>query len=73
MQFAELLTPAEIARVHDASLDILENVGLLVRNARQEIFARHGLVIDESEIVKLPRSIQDALTCIPPTFTFSRQ
>lgn len=70
--FAQLLTDSEIARVHDASLDILENVGLLVRNARaQEIFRAHGLVPDESEILKLPRAVvMDALASVPPTFTF---
>lgn len=72
MMFAELLNEQEIARVHDASLDILENVGLLVRNARaQEIFRAHGLTADDSEIVKFPRAlIEHALETIPPTFTF---
>ena len=70
--FAKLLSESEIARVHDASLDILENVGLLVRNARaQEIFRAQGLTIDENEIVKFPRRVvEGALECIPPTFTF---
>ena len=70
--FAQLLNESEIARVHDASLDILENVGLLVRNARaQEIFRAHGLSPDENEIVKFPRAvIARALETIPPTFTF---
>lgn len=72
MQFAELLSSSEVMRVHDASLDILENVGLLVRNGRaQEIFRAHGLEIDENEIVKLPRAVvEEAIQCVPPTFTF---
>ena len=70
--FAQLLNESEIARVHDASLDILENVGLLVRNLRaQEIFRAHGLTLNENEIVKFPSSvIERALKTIPPTFTF---
>lgn len=70
--FAKLLSDTEIARVHDASLDILENVGLLVRNLRaQEIFRAQGLAMDENEIVKFPRGvIERALKCVPPTFTF---
>ena len=39
---AAFLTEGEVRRVHEASLEILEQVGLLVRNARaREIFARH--------------------------------
>lgn len=70
--FAKLLSDSEIARVHDASLDILEQVGLLVRNRRaQEILRAHGLRMDESEIVKFPRTVVErALELIPPTFTF---
>lgn len=70
--FAKLVTESEIARVHDASLDILENVGLLVRNLRaQEIFRAHGLTLDESDIAKFPRGVIDrALKTVPPTFTF---
>lgn len=70
--FAKLLDDSQSARVHDAALDILENVGMLVRNARaQEIFRAQGLTLDENEIVKFPRSvIEGALKTIPPTFTF---
>jgi len=31
MSFAELLTQDQVERVHDASLEILEEVGLMVR------------------------------------------
>jgi trimethylamine--corrinoid protein Co-methyltransferase len=50
----------------------LENVGLLVRNARaQEIFRARGMEADGSEIVRLPRGIvENALASIPPGFTF---
>lgn len=72
MNYAELLDSSQVARVHDASLDILENVGLLVRNARaQEIFRAQGLGVDENEIVKFPRAvIESKIRCVPPTFTF---
>lgn len=70
--FAQLLNESEIARVHDAALDILENVGMLVRNQRaQEILRAHSLTPDENEIVKFPRAvIERAVETIPPTFTF---
>ena len=43
MSFAELLTQEQVKRVHEASLEILENVGLKVRYApARELFAQHG-------------------------------
>ncbi|MEP7198421.1 MAG: trimethylamine methyltransferase family protein, partial [Chloroflexota bacterium] len=72
--FATLLTQPQVERIHDASLDILANVGLLVRNERaKEIFARHGCPPDaETEIVKLPRALVEGFCeAIPPTFTFT--
>ena len=54
--FATVLTPEQVVRVHQASLEILEKVGLLVRNPQaRQIFARHGCRVDEAtEIVRLP-------------------
>jgi len=71
--FAALLTDAEVRRVHDASLEILENVGLLVRNQRARgIFARHGCRVDEAtERVRFPRAVVEELrSSLPPRFTF---
>ncbi len=70
---AQLLTSDQVKRVHEASIEILGNVGMLVRNARaKEIFKQHGCQVDdETEIVKFPRSVIEA-TCaaFTPTFTF---
>ena len=42
-RFAELLTPRQVEQVHEASLEILENVGLQVRNREARgIFKTHG-------------------------------
>ncbi len=72
-QFATLLTTTQIKRVHQASLEILENVGLLVRNpkARQQL-AKHGCRVDlESDIVKFPEHVVEHFrAAYPPTFTF---
>ncbi|HEX7594643.1 MAG TPA: trimethylamine methyltransferase family protein [Anaerolineae bacterium] len=73
MTYATLLTDEQVKRIHDASLDILENVGLLVRNERaKEIFKQHGCALNaETEIVKFPRAVVEELAkTIPPTFTF---
>jgi len=71
--FATLLTSAQVERVHGASLEILSQVGLLVRNARaREVFARHGARVDgDSQIVRLPESVvEEFRRKIPSTFTF---
>ncbi len=71
--FASLLSDEQVERIHEASLEILENVGLLVRNNKaRDIFARHGANLDkDSEIVKIPRGVvEDFRASFPPTFTF---
>ena len=73
VNFATLLTPEQVERVHQASLEILEKVGLLVRNEKaRAIFARHGCNVNsESQIVKFPRSaVEEFRQAVPPTFTF---
>jgi trimethylamine--corrinoid protein Co-methyltransferase len=72
-QLTELLTPEEVHRIHEASLEILENVGLEVNNARaRELYRRHGCHInDENLRVTMPgRVIEQFLKMVPPTFTF---
>ncbi len=71
--FAELLTQEQVERVHQASLEILENVGLLVRNEKaRAIFTRHGCTFDsETEIVKFPRKVvEEFRSMMPAKFTF---
>jgi len=71
--FAALLTQEQVERVHLASLVILENVGILVRNQRARgIFAANGgRVSPESEIVRLPGEIVEHYQrMFSPGFTF---
>lgn len=72
-QFATLLTPEQVEQVHEASLEILENVGLLVRHekARRRL-AKHGCRVDlETDVVKFPRRVVEHFrAAYPPTFTF---
>jgi len=73
MSYATLLTQEQVERAHSASLEILENVGLLVRNGEaRNIFARHGcLVDDESRTVKFPGAVVEEFRCmLPSEFTF---
>lgn len=71
--FVKLLNQEQVERIHEASLEILESVGLLVRNQRaREILQKHGAVIDpDTEIVRFPRQIVEHYRAyFPPSFTF---
>jgi trimethylamine--corrinoid protein Co-methyltransferase len=73
MQFAEFLSPKEVDRVHDASLEILERVGILVRNEKaRRIYAKHGCKVDsKTSIVKISRNVVEAFRkAFVPQFTF---
>jgi len=73
MAFATLLTDQQAQRIHDASLEILENVGLLVRYEKaRAVFAQHGCNVDsEKQIVKFPPAVVEKYRrMMPPTFTF---
>jgi len=56
---ASLLAPEQVERIHEASLEILENVGLLVRSEKaRACFKRHGCRVDsEGQVVKFPRTV----------------
>ncbi|MBM3144147.1 MAG: trimethylamine methyltransferase [Chloroflexi bacterium] len=71
--FTTLLTSDHVERVHQASLEILEDVGFLVRNEKaRHFFARHGCQVDsETSLVKFPPSvIEEFREAFPPSFTF---
>ena len=71
MSFAELLTQEQVERVHEAALEILEEVGLKVRyEPAREVFSRHGCSVD-GERVKIPREVLEKYRKLaPPSFTF---
>ncbi len=71
--FAELLNLDQVQGVHEASLEILEGVGLLVRNAKaRERFRKHGCKLEtETQVVKFPRAVvEHYCAAFPSTFTF---
>ncbi len=73
MNFVALLTSEQVERVHEASLEILESVGLLVRNEKARVrLMEHGCSVDpETQIVKWPRQVvEEFRASIPTTFTF---
>jgi len=73
MTLACLLTPEQVEQTHSTSLEILEEVGLLVRHEKaRALLAQHGCQVDaETQVVKFPRSIVEQYRAMmPPTFTF---
>ena len=72
--YVTLLTSEQVERVHEASLEILEQVGMLVRNEQaRRIFAAHGCQVDaESQTVRFPRAVVEQYRAsLPPKFTFN--
>ena len=73
MDFATLLTLEQVERTHAASLELLEKVGLLVRNDQARlIFKQKGCRVDsETQIVKFPSAVVEKYrVLLPSTFTF---
>ena len=71
--YATLLEDEQVERVHEASLEILSEVGLLVRNEKaRERFVRHGCSLDnDSGIVRMPAAVvTEFMKAAPPDFTF---
>ena len=71
--FASLLTQEQVEKIHSASLEILEKVGMLVRYEKaRQIFARHGCLVDsDTHIVRFPPAVVEEFRAFfPPTFTF---
>jgi trimethylamine---corrinoid protein Co-methyltransferase len=71
MSFATLLSQEQVEKIHDASLEILEDTGLKVRyEPARELFKKHGCSVDE-ERVRFPRALVEKYRkMVPPSFTF---
>jgi trimethylamine--corrinoid protein Co-methyltransferase len=67
------LTSEQVEQVHEASLEILENVGVLVRNEEaREFLIKYGCEQDlDTQVIRFPRAIVEHFRqAIPPSFTF---
>ena len=67
----QVLSPAAIRRIHTATLDVIERVGVRFPSARaQAIWAAHGATVDPvSGIVRVPgHVIEAALRTAPPSY-----
>jgi trimethylamine--corrinoid protein Co-methyltransferase len=68
----EILTPQEVQKIHDATLHIIENVGVRFPSKRAlEIWESNGATVDhESMIVRAkPELIEEAVKKAPPTYS----
>ncbi|HYO41915.1 MAG TPA: trimethylamine methyltransferase family protein [Candidatus Limnocylindrales bacterium] len=68
----EILSPAGIGRIHDATLDVIERIGVRFPSTRaQAIWAEHGATVDrETGIVKAPAAlIEKAMSTAPAAYT----
>ncbi len=66
-----VLSTDDLEQIHMSTLDVLWNIGLLVKSPRaREIFGDHGCAVDEkSEIVKIPAHlVEDAIQSTPATY-----
>ncbi|MGE5123970.1 MAG: trimethylamine methyltransferase family protein [Acidobacteriaceae bacterium] len=71
--YAALLSQEQVERIHGASLEVLENVGLQVRNGQaRTIFARHGCQVEEEQhLVRFPsKVVEQYRSMLPAQFTF---
>ena len=72
----EVLSQAEIEKVHQWSLDVLEKTGVCVLDAEcRQVLARAGATVDDgSDTVHLPRRlVEEALAQAPSVFEMHRQ
>jgi trimethylamine--corrinoid protein Co-methyltransferase len=71
--FSTLLSIEQVEQVHAASLEILDNVGLLVRHQKaRQVFEEHGCRVDnQTQIVKFPPAVVEQFRLMMPgSFTF---
>lgn len=67
----EVLTPADIGKIHDATLWIIERVGVRFPSRRAlEIWAAHGAEVDDEKMVVHASGdlVQQALASCPPSY-----
>lgn len=70
----EILTPEEVKKIHDATLHIIEHVGVRFPSKRAlEIWAASGADVNyETKVVKVkPHIIEDALKKAPPSYSLA--
>jgi len=70
----QLLTPAAIRRIHDATLEVIETVGVRFPSGRAlDLWEAHGATVDrETSVVRVPgHVIEGALRSAPSEYTLA--
>jgi len=70
----EILTPQEIKKIHDATLWIIEKVGVRFPSKRAlDIWAAHGAEVDAGKMVVRAKAdlLENALKTCPPVYTLA--
>lgn len=70
----EILSPAAIRRIHEATLEVIETVGVRFPSPKAlDLWAAHGATVDrETSIVRVPgHVIEAALRTAPPVYTLA--
>jgi trimethylamine--corrinoid protein Co-methyltransferase len=67
----QVLSPDEVGRIHETSVDLLQTVGVVYHSRRAlDVLAEHGAEVDyETTVAKLPaRAVEEALETLPHSF-----
>ena len=67
----DVLTPAEVQKIHDATLHIIEHVGVRFPSAKAlDVWEAHGASVDRASMVvrAKPTLIEEALKKAPPKY-----
>jgi trimethylamine---corrinoid protein Co-methyltransferase len=70
----EVLSPEDVRRIHTATLDVIESVGVRFPSDRAlDTWEAHGAAVDRAtKIVRVPgHVIEDALRLAPPTYSLA--
>jgi trimethylamine--corrinoid protein Co-methyltransferase len=68
----EVVTRSDLARIHDAALDVLAATGCMVHSQRAlDVLEEHGATVDrETTAARIPASaVEEALSTLPRSFT----
>jgi len=68
----EILAADEVERIHEASLDVLANVGVMFHSQRAlDVLEAHGAVVDrETTVARIPAAaVEQAVSTLPRTLT----
>jgi trimethylamine--corrinoid protein Co-methyltransferase len=65
------LEPADVDAIHEASLHIIEHIGIQLKHDHsQDVLRAHGASVDDDGVVRIPRDVvESCLECAPASFT----